>query len=142
MTFALVGIIFVQGFWIKTTLDNKERQFSLNINQALKSVSEQIQSREMRDYLAVYQKLIDSIGSPKESQLSAVFKFVDRNENTNQTYIYSHGILEEDYNVSAKLFDQESLDSLIDQKQFRTIARGSVCTEYDRDIKALELLLF
>ncbi|MDB2648535.1 two-component sensor histidine kinase, partial [Flavobacteriaceae bacterium] len=122
MTFALVGIIFVQGFWIKTTLDNKERQFSLNINQALKSVSEQIQSREMRDYLAVYQKLIDSIGSPKESQLSAVFKFVDRNENTNQTYIYSHGILEEDYNVSAKLFDQESLDSssIIDYKGIKT----------------------
>ena len=38
--------------------------------------------------------------------------------------------------------NQESLDSLIDQKQFRTIARGSVCTEYDKDIKALELLLF
>ena len=56
MTLALVGIIFVQAFWIKTTLDNKERQFSLNVNQALKSVSEQIQSREMRDYLAVYQK--------------------------------------------------------------------------------------
>ena len=122
MTFALVGIIFVQGFWIKTTLDNKERQFSLNINQALKSVSEQIQSREMRDYLAVYQKLIDSIGSPKESQLSAVFKFVDRNENTNQTYIYSHGILEEDYNVSAKLFDQESIDSssIIEYKGIKT----------------------
>ena len=122
MTFALVGIIFVQGFWIKTTLDNKERQFSLNINQALKSVSEQIQSREMRDYLAVYQKLIDSIGSPKESQLSAVFKFVDRNENTNQTYIYSHGILEEDYNVSSKLFDQESLDtsSIIEYKGIKT----------------------
>ena len=122
MTFALVGIIFVQGFWIKTTLDNKERQFSLNINQALKSVSEQIQSREMRDYLAVYQKLIDSIGSPKESQLSAVFKFVDRNENTNQTYIYSHGILEEDYNVSSKLFNQESLDttSIIEYKGIKT----------------------
>lgn len=122
MTFALLGIIFVQGFWIKTTLDNKERQFSLNINQALKSVSEQIQSREMRDYLAVYQKLIDSIGSPKESQLSAVFKFVDRNENTNQTYIYSHGILEEDYNVSSKLFDQESLDtsSIIEYKGIKT----------------------
>ena len=39
MTLALVGIIFVQAFWIKTTLDNKERQFSLNVNQALKSVS-------------------------------------------------------------------------------------------------------
>jgi len=102
MSIALLGIILVQSFWIKTTLDNKEEQFSLNINQALKSVSEQIQSRELRDYLAVYQKLIDSIGSPKESQLTAVFKYVDRNENTNQTYIYSHGILEEDYNISAK----------------------------------------
>ena len=60
MSIALLGIILVQSFWIKTTLDNKEEQFSLNINQALKSVSEQIQSRELRDYLAVYQKLIDS----------------------------------------------------------------------------------
>ena len=54
MSVALIGIILVQAFWIKTTLDNKEEQFSLNINQALKSVSEQIQSRELRDYLAVY----------------------------------------------------------------------------------------
>ena len=27
----------------------------------------------MRDYLAVYQKLIDSIGEPQESQLTSVF---------------------------------------------------------------------
>ena len=80
----------MQAFWIKTTLDNKEEQFSLNINLALKSVSEQIQSRELRDYLAVYQKLVDSIGSPKESQLTAVFKYVDRNENTKSNlYLFS-----------------------------------------------------
>ncbi|MDC0958256.1 HAMP domain-containing sensor histidine kinase [Flavobacteriaceae bacterium] len=50
------------------------------------------------------------------------FKFVDRNENTNQTYIYSHGILEEDYNVSSKLFDQESQDtsSIIEYKGIKT----------------------
>ena len=122
MSIALLGIILVQSFWIKTTLDNKEEQFSLNINQALKSVSEQIQSRELRDYLAVYQKLIDSIGSPKESQLTAVFKYVDRNENTNQTYIYSHGILEEDYNISAKLFEPKSSDtnSILEYKGIKT----------------------
>ena len=122
MSIALVGIILVQSFWIKTTLDNKEEQFSLNINQALKSVSEQIQNRELRDYLAVYQKLVDSIGSPKESQLTAVFKYVDRNENTNQTYIYSHGILEEDYNISAKLFEPKSNDSnsILEYKGIKT----------------------
>ena len=72
MSISLIGIIFVQSFWIKTTLDNRERQFSLNVNQALKAVTESIKDREMRDYLAVYQKLIDSIGEPQESQLTSV----------------------------------------------------------------------
>ena len=135
MTLALVGIIFVQAFWIKTTLDNKERQFSLNVNQALKSVSEQIQSREMRDYLAVYQKLIDSIGSPKESQLTAVFKYVDRNENTNQTYIYSHGILEEDYNVSPELFDSDAIDTN-SIKEYKGIKTTTIIDEaFDREMQ-------
>jgi two-component system phosphate regulon sensor histidine kinase PhoR len=135
MSIALLGIILVQAFWIKTTLDNKEEQFSLNINQALKSVSEQIQSRELRDYLAVYQKLVDSIGSPKESQLTAVFKYVDRNENTNQTYIYSHGILEEDYNISAKLFEPESEDSssILEYKGIKTTT--IIDEAFDREMK-------
>ena len=135
MSIALLGIILVQAFWIKTTLDNKEEQFSLNINLALKSVSEQIQSRELRDYLAVYQKLVDSIGSPKESQLTAVFKYVDRNENTNQTYIYSHGILEEDYNISAKLFEPESEDSssILEYKGIKTTT--IIDEAFDREMK-------
>ena len=135
MSIALLGIILVQAFWIKTTLDNKEEQFSLNINQALKSVSEQIQSRELRDYLAVYQKLVDSIGSPKESQLTAVFKYVDRNENTNQTYIYPHGILEEDYNISARLFEPESEDSssILDYKGIKTTT--IIDEAFDREMK-------
>ena len=112
MTTALIGIILVQSFWIKTTIDTKERQFSLNVNQALKSVADDIKSREMSDYLAVYQKLIDSIGSPKESQLTSVFQYVDRNQNTNKTYIYSQGILEDDYNITSNLIEPISDDSL------------------------------
>ncbi len=122
MTAALFGIILVQSFWIKTTIDTKERQFSLNVNQALKTVADDIKSREMRDYLAVYQKLIDSIGSPKESQLTSVFQYVDRNQNTNKTYIYSQGILEDDYNITSKLIDPVSDDSLsiIDYTKLKT----------------------
>ena len=122
MTASLIGIILVQSFWIKTTLDTKERQFSLNVNQALKTVTDDIKSREMRDYLAVYQKLIDSIGSPKESQLTSVFQYVDRNQNTNKTYIYSQGILEDDYNITSNLIEPISDDSLtiIDYTKLKT----------------------
>ena len=111
MTISLIGIIFVQSFWIKTTIDNKERQFSLNVNQALKSVTDDIKSREMSDYLAVYQKLMDSISDPQESQLSSVFQYIDINKNSNKTYIYSQGILEDDYNITANLIEPESNDS-------------------------------
>ena len=111
MSISLIGIIFVQSFWIKTTIDNNERQFSLNVNQALKTVTEDIKAREMSDYLAVYQKLIDSISNPKESQLTSVFQYVDRNINTNKTYIYSQGILEDDYNITAILDEPKSTDT-------------------------------
>ena len=111
MTASLIGIILVQSFWIKTTIDTKERQFSLNVNQALKTVVEDIKKREMSDYLAVYQKLIDSIGNPKEAQLTSVFQYIDRNQNTNKTYVYSQGILEEDYNITSSLIEPVSKDT-------------------------------
>ena len=76
----------------------------------------------MSDYLAVYQKLIDSIGTPKESQLTSVFQYVDRNQNTNKTYIYSQGILEDDYNITSNLIEPISDDSLsiIDYTKLKT----------------------
>ena len=122
MSVALIGIILVQSFWIKTTIDNNERQFSINVNQALKSVTETIKDREMRDYIAVYQKLIDSIGEPKESQLTSVFQYINRNQNTNQTFVYSQGILEEDYNITASLLEPENNDStsILDYKSLKT----------------------
>lgn len=122
MSVALIGIILVQSFWIKTTIDNNERQFSINVNQALKSVVEKIKDREMRDYIAVYQKLIDSIGEPKESQLTSVFQYINRNQNTNQTFVYSQGILEEDYNITASLLEPANNDStsILDYKSLKT----------------------
>ena len=42
MTASLIGIILVQSFWIKTTIDTKERQFSLIVKQALKTVVDDI----------------------------------------------------------------------------------------------------
>ena len=135
MSVALIGIILVQSLWIKTTIDNNERQFSVNVNQALKSVVEKIKDREMRDYIAVYQKLIDSIGEPKESQLTSVFQYINRNQNTNQTFVYSQGILEEDYNITASLLEPENNDStsILDYKSLKTTT--IIDDAFDREIQ-------
>ena len=47
MTLSLLGIIFVQGYWIKNSYQNKEDQFTLNIRQVLISVSKEIQLEEI-----------------------------------------------------------------------------------------------
>ena len=137
MSIALIGIISVQWFWIQTSIDNKERQFSLNVNAALQSVSEQISERELREYLAVYQKLLDSIATPKESEITAVFQYVDRNVNTNKTYVYNHGILEQDYNITPSLID-ESFQDTTSIKEYKSIQLTTIIDEsFENEMRSM-----
>lgn len=137
MSMALIGIISVQWFWIQTAIDNKERQFSLNVNAALQSVSEQVSDRELREYLAVYQKLLDSISTPKESEITAVFQYVDRNVNTNKTYVYNHGILEEDYNITPSLID-ESFQDTTTIKEYKSIQLTTIIDEsFENEMRSM-----
>lgn len=111
MGLSLLGIIIVQIFWIQTNLNNRDREFSLSVNNALTSVSEQIKERELRDYITVTQKLMDSIGSPKESQLTEVFQYIDRTSEDNNTLLVSRGIIEDTYGIFPNLYDPAISDS-------------------------------
>ncbi len=104
MSLSLVGIIFVQGYWIKKSVEDKEEQFSNTVSEVLSKVSDKIQDREMKDYVDGFLKLKDSIGEPKSSHFRNFF-FVDRDINSNEILLYSHGILEEDYNMASTFFD-------------------------------------
>ncbi len=110
MAISLLGIIVIQTFWIQTNLNNRDRQFSLGVNNALAAVSEQIKERELRDYIAATQKIMDSIGSPKESQLTEVFQYIDRTTE-NKTLLVSRGIIEDTYGIFPELYDPSTSDS-------------------------------
>ena len=73
MSFSLIGIILMQGYWIYSSWQNKEEEFSLAVNRTLREVVDEIQSRELNDYVFTYQMLIDSIGTPDESNFTDVF---------------------------------------------------------------------
>ncbi|MEA1786354.1 HAMP domain-containing sensor histidine kinase [Arenibacter sp. GZD96] len=104
MSLSLLGIIFVQGYWIKKSVEDKEEQFSNTISDILSKVAEKIENREMKDYADGFLKLKDSIGEPKSSHFRNFF-FVDKDINSNEILLYSHGILEEDYNMASTFFD-------------------------------------
>lgn len=107
MSLSLIGLIFVQGYWIKQSWEDKEEQFSNVVSEVLANVADKIEVSERNDYFDRYFKLKDSIGKPQSSHLSNFF-FVDRDINSNEILFYSHGILEEDYNIASTFFDNGS----------------------------------
>ncbi len=117
MSLSLVGIIFVQIFWIKQSVEDKEEQFSNTVSEALNNVTNKIASRETRNYFDRYFNLRDSIGKPKSSHLRNFF-FIDRDINSNEIRMYSHGILEEDYNIASTFFDNGSIDTVTTIKNY------------------------
>ena len=114
MSFSLIGIIFLQGYWIYSSWENKEEEFSLSVNRSLMEVSLEVKNRELNDYVNAYQMLIDSIGAPNKSNFTDVFLFLDEDQSTNLSTFFAYGILEEDYNISIP--DNLSSSLSIDQK--------------------------
>jgi signal transduction histidine kinase len=90
----------MQGYWIYSSWQNKEEEFSLAVNRTLREVVDEIQSRELNDYVFTYQMLIDSIGTPDESNFTDVFLFLDEDQSSNLSTFFAYGILEEDYNIN------------------------------------------
>ncbi|WP_430907814.1 sensor histidine kinase [Maribacter sp. 2-571] len=103
MSLSLIGIIFVQVFWIKKSVEDKEEQFSNAVSQVLLKVTDKVEERERRDYYDRYLSQ-DSLGAPTSTKLRNIF-FIDRDINSNEILFYSHGILEENYNIASTFFD-------------------------------------
>lgn len=110
MSLALLGIIFVQGYWINNAYETKEEQFKFNVSQVLTEVSKSIKLREIEDYYRIYNGLVDSLGTPDNVGINElIYRIV--NEDKNETVIFSDGIIEEDYKLSSGFFDTE-LDTI------------------------------
>ena len=116
MSFSLIGIILMQGYWIYSAWQNKEEEFSLAVRRTLREVVVEIQNRELNDYVYTYQMLIDSIGTPEDSNFTDVFLFLDEDQSSNLSTFFAYGILEEDYNInlpidlSGRYYDNELKD--------------------------------
>jgi len=108
MTISLLGIIAVQGYLINASFKNKEEQFKSQVKQVIANVSKKVEEQEAFSFLSQFNKLKDSIGkAPQRSELMKFF-YVEKNEITNETIIYSNSIIPEDYSVSASFFDKKN----------------------------------
>ncbi|WP_347374392.1 HAMP domain-containing sensor histidine kinase [Aequorivita sp. Q41] len=128
MSLSLLGIVFVQGYWISNAYRTKADQFTINAKQVLLSVSKEIKLREINKYYQLYVPYVDSIQVPDNVSFTELAYRV-QNKATNETYFFTDGILEQDYKLSAGLFDAES-----DSIQFKKLTNRKTKTKVSEGI--------
>lgn len=132
MSLSLIGIIFVQAYFISDAVKNEKERFTFNVKKTLSYVSNTIETTESNKYFSKYQSL-DSEKKGDSAAVSQLFIY-QQNHNTNETFIYKSSILQEDSKLSSSLFDigLDSLDikNIIGSSQIEVYKGGNV---FDKD---------
>ncbi len=129
MVSSIFTIIFVQGYWIYFTWKNKESEFSLAVQQSLQIVAKEVQERELSDYTARYNNLIDSLGNPDQSDFMNIFLFLDEDEPNNLISYFTYGLLKEQYNVTPYLNPQLGTASSV--ADFKSVRNTTIVNKND-----------
>ena len=108
MSLSLVGIIFVQAYYINNTVKNEEEQFTFNVKKSLSYTSNAIEDRELKEYNTKFQDLVAKGVSVDTTAIRNLYFNYDINEN--ETLVYRNGILEENFKIPS--FFDISLDSI------------------------------
>ena len=127
MSLALIGIIFVQGYWIKTAVNDKEEQFSYSAKQVLIDVSKELQNQELLNFWFEFEKGDNSTIDLTETSLMDYFQ-LDKNRNSNSESLTGEGILQEDDKISS-----DFLISAQDSIQFSTLINKKVTDIFKRN---------
>jgi len=109
MSLSLIGIIFVQSFFINESLDNERQQFTLNVKRSLSFVSKQIDDYEFRNYIDKIEPYLLKNNEPDSIAVQRLFVALE-DEDNDETIVHRNIILEEHFRVPS-LFLEIDADS-------------------------------
>ncbi len=131
MSISLIGIITVQVFWIKKSIEMSETQFTSDVKSSLMQVSENISERELDNF---YQKNFSRLNSNKFLSESEIKDFIYQQVDTarQQTFTYAQTILEENYRVPSEFFENDTIDfKKIYSKEEITVVKNQISSNVD-----------
>ena len=129
MSLALIGIIFVQAYYINLTVENKEEEFDLTVRRVLNATSQTIGDRELRVYVDRI-KEIEQQGIVPDTTNFYRINAIQENEDGNELRIYNNTIVEENFKIQA--FVDIGLDS-INLSRFTNETQTQVFNDLDLD---------
>lgn len=126
MSLSLIGIIFVQSYYIKNAISTKEDLFIDNVKRASAFVVSEIENRDFRDYISKLDKEIEQGNIIKSDTIAASeLLFGQYSDQTKETSIHRNGIFEENLKLSSTLFDNG-----LDSTNIKNIIRENIVTIY------------
>ena len=110
MSLSLIGIIFVQAYYINNTVKNEQQQFTFKVKKALSFTSNAIQENEYREYVYKFQDLMARKGVQIDTTDIRNLIVVQDDLDSNETLVYRNAVLEENFRIPS--FIDIGLDSV------------------------------
>ena len=124
MSISLVGIIFIQSFFIVKNYEDNNRQFASNVNYVLDETASVIERNEFRKYLIRFRNLINSEIQIDTTSINNLI-VINENIDDRETIIYRNGVIEENLIIPKTKTYFDDLFDFISEKENISIKRLS-----------------
>lgn len=104
MSLSLIGIIFVQSFFINNSLKNEDKNFTLSVKRALSVVSNDIEDMEVRDFIFKIQPFLDNNTTADSTIIKQLF-VTSEDDLNDKTIVHRNTVLEERFKVPSLFFE-------------------------------------
>lgn len=104
MSLSLIGIIFVQSFFINNSLENENKNFTRSVKHALILVSRDVEEIEFRDNVMKLRPYLNNYAKADSSKIRQLFITTEDDIN-DKTIIHRNTVLEERFKVPSLFFE-------------------------------------
>ena len=105
MSLSLIGIIFVQAFFINNSLKNEEKNFNLSVTRALSFVSRDIEQFELRKYVSLIRPYLEQQKKEPDSTIIKKLYITSEDDINDETIVHRNTVLEERFKVPSLFFE-------------------------------------
>ena len=126
MSVSLIGIIFIQYFFILKNYEENNKQFSINVNYVLEETTSDVERNEFRKYVRKFRDLIANEALVDVDTLSIQnLIIIDENPEKRETIIYKNGVIEENLIIPKTKSYYDDIIDVISERENISIKRLS-----------------
>ena len=126
MSVSLIGIIFIQYFFILKNYEENNKQFSINVNYVLEETTSDVERNEFRKYVRKFRDLIENEALVDVDTLSIQnLIIIDENPEKRETIIYKNGVIEENLIIPKTKSYYDDIIDVISERENISIKRLS-----------------